>query len=76
MKGFPAGASGKEPIYQCRSCKEMWVQSLGQEDPLEIGMKPTQETQIFFPGESHGQRSLAELRLFNTLSLFDMTEVT
>ena len=39
-------------------------------------MQPTQETQIFLPGESHGQRSLAELRLFNTLSLFDRTEVT
>ena len=27
----------------------MWVQSLGQEDPLEEGMAPTQ---LFLPGES------------------------
>ena len=34
----------------------MWVQSLGQEDPLEEGTAPTPG---FLPGESHGQRSLA-----------------
>ena len=34
---------------------EMWVQSLGWEDPLEKGMQPTL---VFLPGESHGQRSL------------------
>ena len=33
----------------------MWVQSLGGEDPLEGGMAAHS---IFFPGESHGQRSL------------------
>ena len=33
----------------------MWVQSLGQEDPLEKEMAPTP---VFLPGESHGQRSL------------------
>ena len=32
--GFPGGASGKEPAYQCRTR----VQSLGQEDPLGEGM--------------------------------------
>ena len=37
--GFPGGTSGKEPTCQCRKCKrEMWVQSLGQEEPLEEGM--------------------------------------
>ena len=35
----------------------MWVQSLGQEDPLEEGMAT--HTAVFLPGESHGQRSLA-----------------
>ena len=35
--GFPGGASGKEPSCQCRR-HEMWVQSLGQEDPLESEM--------------------------------------
>ena len=34
---FPGAASGKEPACQCRR-HEMWVQSLGQEDPLEEGM--------------------------------------
>ena len=36
--GFPGGASGKEPICQCRRRKQMQVWSLGQEDPLEEGM--------------------------------------
>ena len=34
--------------------QKMWIQSLGQEDPLEKGMAP-----VFLPGESHGQRTLA-----------------
>ena len=36
-KGFPGGASGKEPTCQCRR-QEMQVLSLGWEDPLEEGM--------------------------------------
>ena len=35
--------------------QEVWVQSLGREDPLEKKMQPTP---IFLPGKSHGQRSL------------------
>ena len=35
--------------------QEMWVPSLGQEDPLEKEMAPTP---VFLSGESHGQRSL------------------
>ena len=31
------------------------IRSLGREDPLEEGMATTP---IFFPGESHGQRSV------------------
>ena len=31
-------AGGKEPTNQCRRLKEMWVRSLGWEDPLEEGM--------------------------------------
>ena len=34
---------------------ETWVQSMGQEDPLEKGMATTP---VFSPGEFHGQRSL------------------
>ena len=37
LLGFPDGASGKEPACQCRR-HEMWVRSLGPEDPLEMGM--------------------------------------
>ena len=36
--GFPGGVSGKEPTFQCRRHKRPGVQSLGQEDPLEVGM--------------------------------------
>ena len=32
---FPGGASGKEPACQCRRHKEMQVQSLVWEDPME-----------------------------------------
>ena len=53
--GFPGGASGKEPAWQCRRC-ETWVRSLGREYPLEEGMQPTP---VFLPGESRGQKSLA-----------------
>ena len=36
-KGFPGGASGKEPACQCRR-HEMWVRSLSHKDLLEEGM--------------------------------------
>ena len=36
--------------------QELWVRSLGREDPLEEGRQPTL---VLLPGESHGQRSLA-----------------
>ena len=35
--------------------QEIWVRSLGWEDPLE---RKWQTTPVFLPGESHGQRSL------------------
>ena len=37
------------------AAQETWVQSLGQEDPLE---KEKQPTPIFLSGKSHGWRSL------------------
>ena len=37
LEGFPGGTNGKEPTCQCRR-HEIWVQSLGWEDPLEEGM--------------------------------------
>ena len=41
--------------------RETWVRSLGWEDPLEKGMA---STPVFWPGESHGQRSLAGYSLW------------
>ena len=38
VKGFPGGASGKEPACQTQKTLQTRVQSLGQEDPLEKGM--------------------------------------
>ena len=68
---FPGGASGKEPICQCRR-HEMWVQSLGWEDPLEEGMAIHSSN---LPGESHGQRSLMDYRPQGHKEL-DIAEVT
>ena len=36
-RGFPDDTTGKEPACQCRQ-HETWLQSLGQDDPLEQGM--------------------------------------
>ena len=51
--------------------KEMWVQPLGWEDPLQEGMAPTP---VFLPGESHGQRSLVGYS--QSCKELDMTKVT
>ena len=47
---FPGDSDGKE----CVAMQETQVRSLSREDPLEKGMQPTP---VFWPGESHGQRS-------------------
>ena len=41
-------------VMNLPAMQEIWVQSLGQEDPLE----KWQPTPVFLPGKSHGQRSL------------------
>ena len=46
--GSPGGSDGKEPA--CNTGELEW------EDPLEKGTLPTP---VFWPGEFHGQRSLA-----------------
>ena len=48
---------------------EAWVQSLGWEDSPEEG----QPTPVFLPGESHGQRSLADSRDHNELNTNEAT---
>ena len=46
--------------------QETWVQSLDQEDSLEMGMQPTP---VFLPEEFHGQRSLAGYFCIHSASL-------
>ena len=51
-RGF-FGASGKEPICQCRRCWfDPWVRKI-------LWRRKWQPTPVFLFGESHGQRSLA-----------------
>ena len=45
-----------QTVKNLPAMQETWVQSLGQEDPLEKGMATHSR---FLPGESHAQRSLA-----------------
>ena len=70
--GFPGGASGKEPTCQCERCKihgfDPWVGKI----PWKRAWQPTP---VFFPGESHGQRSLAGYSPWGHREL-DMTEAT
>ena len=53
--GFPRGASGKEPTCQCRRHKghgfDPWVMKIPQR-------KAWQPIPVFWPRESHEQRSL------------------
>ena len=55
VMGFPGGASGKEPISQCRRLKRRgfspWVGKT-------LWRRTWQPTPLCFPGESYGQRSL------------------
>ena len=60
--------------------QEIWIQSLGWEDPLEKGTATVQEllqyrncTPVFLPVEFHGQRSLVGYSPWGRKEL-DMTE--
>ena len=50
-----ASGSGVKNLPAMQETQEIWVQSLGQEDPWKRKWQPTP---IFLPGKSHGQRSL------------------
>ena len=56
LRGFPGGAGGTEPAYQCwrgqRHGFHPWVGKIP-------GRRAWQPTPVFLPGESHGQKSLA-----------------
>ena len=54
-KGFPGGASGKEPACLCRRCKRHGFNPWVRKIPWRRAWQPTL---VFLPGESHGQRSL------------------
>ena len=52
---FPGGASGKEPVCQCRRFKRCGFDPGVWKIPWRRKWQPSP---IFLPGESHGQRSL------------------
>ena len=54
--GFPGGTSGKEAACQCRRHKRCKLDPRVRKTPWRRAPQPTS---VFFPGESHGQRSLA-----------------
>ena len=52
LSSFVMGASlVAQMVKNLPTTQETWVQSLGQEDPLEKGMQPTP---VFLPGEISG----------------------
>ena len=55
-KGLPDGARGKEPAWQYRRHKRCRSNPWVRKTPWRRAWQPTP---VFFPGESHGQRSLA-----------------
>ena len=52
--GFPGGASGKEPAYQCKRQRRRGFNPWIGKIPWSRKWQPTP---VFLPGESHGQRS-------------------
>jgi len=57
IKSFPGGASGKELACQCKRHKKCGLDPWVQKIPWRRAWQPTP---VFLPGESHGQRSLAD----------------
>ena len=71
-EGFQGGAGGKEPSCQCRRCKRLRFNSWVGKIPWRKARQPTPG---FLPGESHGQRGLADYSPSNCKES-DMTEAT
>ena len=71
-KGFPASASGKEPVCQCRRHKrcsfDPWIWKI----PWRRAKQPTP---VFLPGESQEWRGLVGCRLWGRTES-DTTEAT
>ena len=55
-RGFPGGASGKEPTCQCSRLSRLGFDPWVGKIPWK---KTWQPTPVFLPGESHGQTNLA-----------------
>ena len=68
--GLPRWLSSKDSACQLKETKEMWVQSLGWEDPLEEEMAVHSS---ILAGRFHGQRSLTGYNPWGCKEL-DMTE--
>ena len=72
FKGFPRGTSGKEPACQCRRPKRLsfdpWVGNIPWRRPWQ------HFPVFFFPGKSHGQKSLTGYSPCSSKEL-DTTEV-
>ena len=69
---FPGGASGKEPVCQCRRHKRCEFDSWVRKIPW---MRAWQPNPVFLTGKSHGKRSLAGYSPWGCKEL-DVTEVT
>ena len=54
-RGFPDGASDKEPACQCKRCKRHWFDPWVGKIPWRRAWQPTS---VFLPGESHWQKNL------------------
>ena len=70
-KAFPGGSMVKK-LPAMQEPQEMCVQLLVRKIPWRRPWKPAP---VFLPGESHGQRSLADHSAYGCKKL-DMTEVT
>ena len=72
LTGFPGGTSGEEPACQYKRHQrcgfDPWVRKI-------LWRRAWQPAPVFLPGESHGQRSLANYSPQGHKEL-DMTEVT
>ena len=69
-EGFQGGTNAKEPICQSRRHKRCGLDTWIRKIPWR---RPRQPTLVFLPGESYGQRSLADYRPYSRSEL-DMPE--
>jgi len=61
--GFPCGSVVKEFTYQGRSCRRFLFDTWVWKIPWRRKWQPTP---VFLPGEPHGERSLGDVRKYNS----------